>query len=353
MVNILYFGDNSPGSTSTHRANALARLGHAVSSHNPSHAAAGQLESKWFQALHYRTGYRLLQNQVIRWVKKISAAQPKPDLVWVDSGELFGPACIKYLKSLGCPVLLYNVDDPTGKRDGRRFDSLVNAISLYDLVVVVRRETEEECRKLGAKQVMQVFRSYDEVAHYPFETDAAIPASFKSDVAFIGTWMRHERRDEFILELINQGLPVSIWGDRWAKSPHWKSLQSVYRGGALGGRDYVAAIQGAKVCLGFLSKGNRDLHTQRSLEVPFAGGLLCAERTSEHQELYEEGVEAVFWSNAQECAEVCKELLSNDSVREGIRLAGKQKVESLRVGNEDICRKILDEVLKSSVVIDY
>jgi hypothetical protein len=156
--------------------------------------------------------------------------------------------------------------------------------------------------------------------------------------------MRHEKRDEFMLELINQGVPLSIWGGRWMKSPHWEALKSSYRGGSLSGREYVAAMQGAKICLGLLSKGNRDLHTQRSLEVPFAGGLFCAERTTEHQEIYQEGKEAVFWADAAECANICKKLLQDDPLRESIRLAGMQKVRALGVGNEDICRKVLKEI---------
>ena len=50
-----------------------------------------------------------------------------------------------------------------------------------------------------------------------------------------------------------------MWSDRWQKPP---------------------------LCLGLLSKGNRDLQTTRSLENPYAGGPLCAQRTSERLALY-------------------------------------------------------------------
>lgn len=343
MANILYFGDDDPASTSSHRMKALKRLGHSVKAYNPYRAATGLLGSSWLGPIHFRTGYRLLQSKVSDWVRESISQANKPDLVWVDSGELLGFAPLSILKTLGCPVVLYNVDDPTGRRDGRRFDSLLKAIPLYDMVVVVRKETEAECITLGAKQVMRVLRSYDEVAHLPFARISDIPARFRSEVVFIGTWMRHEKRDEFMLELIKEGVPLSIWGGRWEKSSHWHALKSTFRGGALGGRDYVAAIQGSKICLGLLSRGNRDLHTQRSLEVPFAAGLLCAERTSEHLKMYQEGKEAVFWSDATECATVCKSLLLNDTLRESIRLAGRQRVQALYVGNEDISREVLNK----------
>jgi spore maturation protein CgeB len=112
----------------------------------------------------------------------------------------------------------------------------------------------------------------------------------------------------------------------------------------LTGRDYVAALQGSKVCLGLLSKGNRDLHTTRSLEVTFAGGVLCAERTSEHLEMYKEGVDAVFWSDAKECAEKCRELLTDNVKREMIRIAGMKRVRELKAGNENVCQAILNHI---------
>jgi len=342
MANILYLGNNSFISTSSHRAKAIERRGHSVTVGDPYNAFTKIIDTKWGGALHFRTGYQLLQNKIAKWLHEfLETSGIKPDFVWVDSGELFGPKSLKVLQKLNCPVALYNIDDPTGKRDGRRFASLIKAIPFYDLVAVVRKETEQECIDLKAKRVMRVYRSYDEVQHKPFSSIAEIPEKFRSDVVFIGTWMRHEKRDEFLLDLISKGVPVSIWGDRWQNSPLFPKLQSHWRGGGLSGRDYVAAIQGAKICIGLLSKGNRDLHTTRSLEVPFSGGLFCAERTSEHQEMYQEGVEAVFWSDAAECARVCKQLLSDESLRENIRTAGMRRVRSMKTGNEDVSNEII------------
>lgn len=344
MLSILYFGDSSFGSTSAHRGNALKRLGHKVEILDPYSMLGGSLQSL-NGVFHYRTGYVLLQKRIARWVHQVLEEHPEPDLIWIDSGELFGPKCLQVIKHHNLPTVLYNIDDPTGKRDGRKFDSLIKALPFYDLVVVVRKETEAECSALGARAVLRVSRSYDEVAHHPFENSAEIPEKFKSEVVFIGTWMRYEKRDEFLLNLIQQGVPVSIWGDRWQKSPHLARIKSHLKGGSLSGREYVAAVQGAKICLGLLSQGNRDLHTTRSLEVPYAGGLFCAKRTTEHEEMYKDGVEAVFWSDENECAQQCKRLLIDDTLRERIRHSGMSRVRSLGVGNEDVCNSILNALV--------
>jgi hypothetical protein len=76
----------------------------------------------------------------------------------------------------------------------------------------------------------------------------------------------------------------------------------------------------------------------------FAGSLICAERTSEHQLLYEEGFEAVFWDSAEECSLICRDLLAHPLKREWIRLAGSSRVRELGVGNEDISRNILNAI---------
>lgn len=346
MASILYLGSDSNGTTSLHRALALQRLGHNVTIENRYREVCKSLQHKIIGRLHYHTGYRFLQRHMKNWLNDIlnNKSFPSYDLIWVNGGELFGIECLEILKKLDCPLVLYNNDDPTGNRDGRRFDSLLKAISFYDLCAVRLEKEDSEYLKRGAKKVLGVRMSYDEVAHRPFSSYKEISENFRSEIAFIGTWMRGEGRDDFMLYLLSAGLPISIWGGRWQKSPYWAELKPYYRGGALSGREYVAAMQGAKICIGLLSSGNRDLHTRRSVEIPYAGGLLCAERTSEHQALYEEGKEAVFWKDAEECARVCKDLLKNDEKREAIRKAGMKRVRELEVGNEDICRKILDAV---------
>ena len=345
MAHLLYFGDSSPSSTSEHRARALERLGHTVALHDPDEVLTGSLWSRYTNVVHYRTGYRFVQARLGRWVQELLRQLPTPpDAVWVNSGELLGAPVLKLLRELGCPLILYNNDDPTGGRDGQRFGSLLKALSYYDLCAVMREANVAEYLALGAKRVLRVHMSYDEKVHQPFAHAADIPSAYRSEVVFIGTWMPKEKRDDFLLELVQRGVPLTIWGSRWAKSPHWPALRAVHRGDALSGRDYVAAMQGAKISLGLLSKGNRDLHTQRSLEVPYAGGLLCAERTTEHQAMYREGVEAVFWSDAAECARQCQALLQDEARREQIRAAGQQRVQQLQTGNEAVCRQILEGV---------
>jgi spore maturation protein CgeB len=345
-MHILYLGDNNVNSTSFHRSQALARLGHTVSILNPYSEFSNQLFNPFLSKINYLTGYVFLEKRILKWLKLNIIIDSKYDIIWVNSGELFGAGSLKYLKLLNIPIVLYNNDDPTGSRDGNRFCSLIKALPFYDLCVVVRFQNVEEFYEKGAKNVMRVKMSYDEIIHNPNNEQVDILCKFKSDVAFIGTWMRFEKRDEFILNLINSGISVSVWGDRWEKSKYWYKIKPFYKGNSLAGKDYVAAIKGAKVCIGMLSKGNRDQHTTRSFEIPFAGGLLCGERTIEHLEMFKEGEEALFWSDSNECIRICKKFLSDDILREKIRINGMEKVRKLKVGNENVCQTILNRIIR-------
>lgn len=349
MASILYIGNSSAGTTSAHRANALRRLGHTVVVIDPYLMCRDSIDSPWMGALHFRSGYRLLQSQIQQWITRLLPKFHDFNIAWIDNGELLGADCVRLLGKAGLLTVLYNHDDPTGTRDGRRFDSLLKALPFYDICAVVRQKNVVEYKARGAKHVVKILMSYDEVMHMPFQHADQIAPSFRSDVVFIGTWMRGEGRDQFLMELVKKGIPVAIWGQRWEKSPLWNQLKAFHRGENLSGRDYVAAIQGAKVCLGMLSKGNRDLHTTRTMEIPFAGGVLCAERTSEHTELYVEGIEAVFWRDAEECARQCRRLLGDDSWRESVRMAGMARVRAARRGHEDMCQLIVEAALQSQV----
>lgn len=341
-MKILYIGESKSSTTSSHRALALRRLGHDVRIEDPHETFSWAFKNPLLSLVNYRTGYRFLQPAMLRWTRGIRNVHGQCDLVWINGGELVGIECLRHLKTLNVPIILYNNDDPTGARDGSRFATLRRSLSEYDICAVRLEHQKEEFYQRGARQVFHIRMSYDEEQHKPFDNLADIPAHLRSEVAFVGTWMRHEKRDHFLHELIRKGLPVSIWGPRWQKSPIWNRIKSAYRGGAVSGRDYVGTMQGAKVCIGMLSKGNRDLHTRRSVEIPYSGGLLCAERTPIHAEMYQEGNEALFWSNADECAQACLNLLNSDERRREICANGRRRVLELKVGNEDICQSVMN-----------
>ena len=92
-----------------------------------------------------------------------------------------------------------------------------------------------------------------------------------------------------------------------------------------------------------MSKGNRDLHTTRSAEVPFIGTpAFCGERTSEHTFLFTEGIEAVFWNNAEECASQCRGLLAQPARIAQMAEAARRRIIAHRLSNDEVLQHCVE-----------
>jgi spore maturation protein CgeB len=342
QIKILYLGDECSSSTSRQRADALIRLGCDVLVVDPRKLIGPRNRLQSF--LDYHSGYRFVQARLLDGIQASkSILSFKPNLVWVNGGEMVGERVIRWLKNkYKCELLLYNNDDPTGFRDFNRFATLRRSLHLYSLSAFCRTETALEALALGAKRAIRVMMSYDMHEH------TVISNSFSSDmrplVSFVGTYIPGEHRDKFLLELQNAGLSLSILGNSWTKSRYWNKLQKSFQGRAVYGDSYAQALFSAAISLGFLSHQNRDLLTTRSFEIPSCRGLLCAERTSEHQLLFEDGYEALLWSSSDECISHCKRYIARRSHNITIRRRGYEHVNRLGVSNDDVCTKILNAI---------
>ena len=332
-LTILYFGPIS--GTCLDRANALRRLGHQV-----RHIDLRNLLPKtaWVDRITWRLGGDLLAPWLIRPLNKLLDGLHF-DLCYVDGGEWVTPKVINLLRKHCSKVINYNIDDPLGPRDGARYKAYRNCLHAYDLCVVMRKHNVDEAIKIGAKNVMRCYMTADEVSHAPRILSEQDHQTWGSDVLFLGSWF--PERAPFLLHLIARNLPLTIRGSNWHKAPEWPQLKPYWKGGAITGDDYAKAIQCAKVNLGLLSKENRDLHTTRSLEIPALGGLLCAQRTSEHLDMYAEGQEALFWQDADECAAMCQLALNDEKMRFKLSNAGHNRNKKNGYFNEKVLALIL------------
>jgi spore maturation protein CgeB len=334
-LNILFLGAN--GGNAVKRANALKRLGHDVMLIDPYSLFPFR---NFVGRLIYYGGASLIESYLKYKITPI-IRKYNFDLTFVDNGELLGCNALSALRQASPLIINYNNDDPFHTRDKKKWRLYLEAVPHYDLLVVVRQVNIAEAYSLGAKKVLQVFMAVDEL-DAPREITPQDRVRFSHEVLFIGTWM--PERGPFLQELMQAGVPLAIYGNDWQKAPEWPTLQAAWHGPAIYGDDYLKAIQLAKVSLGLLSKGNRDLHTTRTFEIPYCGGLLCAERTSEHLQLYQEDVEAVYWSDVKECIDKCQKLLNDDKMRTEIAEKGRNRCLRNGIFNENN----LDKMLKSA-----
>lgn len=334
QLSILYIGAAS--GTCRQRFHALQRLGHEVTQIDLRESLpSSRFLTYWIQ----HTG-----GLAVTWVAKHSLlsriGNSRYDLAWIDGDSLVSPSLVAELRKQCGKVLCYNMDDPFGTRDGMRFRQYLRSAPHYDLLVVVRECNVVEAKRVGARDVLRVFMAADEVAHAPRILSDEDIRKWSAEVAFIGTWM--PERGPFLARLVQLGVPLTIRGSNWRRAKEWPVLRRHWGGHDLKNEtEYAKAIQCAKVCIGLLSKGNRDASTCRSFEIPLLGGVFCAERTPEHSFLYKENQEAVFWSDPEECAEQCKRLLVDESLRGRIRENGRARCLQNRTTNEPIIREIL------------
>jgi spore maturation protein CgeB len=338
-LNILYLGPES--GTCLDRANAFRRLGHTLTVIDPRKLLPC---TPWVDRITWRLGGQWFSPLLTKRLANQIRGQTF-DLCYVDNGEWISAGAVAMLKRQAKKVINYNIDDPTGPRDGLRYTAYKQAVPHYDLLAVMREQNVVEVKRLGARHVMRVFMSADEISHAPRPITAEDEAQWHSEVLFLGTWM--PERGPFLLELIQRGVPLTIRGGNWQKAPEWAQLKPYWKGGPISGDDYAKAIQCAKVNIGMLSKGNRDEHTTRSLEVPSLGGLLCAERTREHTAMYAESTEALFWQNAKECAELCKAALADPAWAQGIAQRGRQRYLANGHKNEHTLAQVLTAALST------
>lgn len=336
-LSLVYIGDDSFGATSRHRFEAIKRLGYTPELLT-TNALLPSGDRRWFWRLSRLTGNQIIQKPVARRLA-IGLASRQFDVAWIDAGFWCGLQPLKELKRVCKKVVLYNVDDPTGSREPLHWKQLLKAMPLFDAIVVVRAETKADLEKLGCRSVYHVWRTYDEVEHSPERAKLVPNGELTSDVAFIGT--RMEDRPEFLRTLIDAKVPIRLWGNGWSRCRGWEKIQTVYEGRSLFNEEYVAAIQRSKICIGTLSKMNRDQHTQRSSEVPYAGGLLCAPRTTEHSKMFEDGVNAILWDSWNDCASKCLSYLQKPEKLSQMQRLGQERIKSLRLGNEDCLGSIL------------
>ncbi len=342
-MKILYIGPET--GTAVQRINAFRRLGHEVRSLDPWEPVDSLpiVPERLTDAWVVRTGALGLGGLVENWMFR-QIGDETYDVVFVDHGELINASCVKRFKTVARAVVNYNQDNPYVSRDMRKWRMFIKALPFYDLVATVRRSSAEPARRMGARRVMVVRQAADEATHRPIEMSQEDLARYSSQIAFVGTWM--PERGPFMRRLVERGLPLRIYGPRWRKAREYDRLRPYVTLGGLDGANYVKAIRGAKIALGLMSKGNEDLYTTRSLEIPAIGTLLCAERTSEHLEMYEDGEEAVFFDDADDCADRCLALLQDPERIKAIAAAGRRRVIQNGDFNEMLMSKIVDAVFR-------
>ncbi len=82
------------------------------------------------------------------------------------------------------------------------------------------------------------------------------------------------------------------------------------------------------------------------MQIPACGTLLLAERTDEHQELFEEGKEAEFFGDDEELREKIKYYLNHPAERDRIAAAGRDRCVKNDYTYQGRLRTVFEQITK-------
>jgi spore maturation protein CgeB len=284
-------------------AHALEKLGHEVRAFSFSRFFAGRFG-------HYQNVLAALPGPAAfglnrALIESAEQFQPAMSLIW--RGTHVWPGTLRKIRGLGGHVASYNNDDPFGPpirgapwHHRYLWRWYLKGLREFDTNFVYRPINVSEAIAAGARNVEVLMPYFVPAVHHPVELDEADGERFGCDVVFVGHY-EPDGREGYLAALVKAGLHVRLFGGGyWTRdvlgdlTGYFGEIKAVRR------IEYTKALCGAKMCVAFLSKLNRDTYTRRCFEIPACGRILLCERTADLQRLFREDREAVFFSDPDE-----------------------------------------------------
>ncbi len=341
-MRILFVGNLSPPSRSQQRFRTLSEMGHEVEglpSVPLTVGGPGSTPPGLVQRVARRAGLPLDVTGVNRAVRE-AFVRAHFDVLWVEKALALTPATLRFVRR-SCPpvrILGFCEDDMFARANG----SFAFRASLpqYDVLYTTKsfHTDPQELPGLGARRVVFVPKTYDPTLHRPVQVSEAERVAFGAEVGFIGTFEPERAQD--LARLAEEVAPVRVWGNGWEE---WRDRCPRLRveGRAIYGEDYVKALCATSIQLGFLRKASRDLHTDRSVEIPACGAFLLAQRTEEHRALFEEDREAVFFDSFAELADKVDFYLKHEDARQAIARRGRTRALAAGYSHREALERML------------
>lgn len=340
-MKILYLGDIGPGQTCRMRMRALERLGHdvvGVDTVKPWKTARW-----WTRQVQRRRQRGSIVDSINRQVLAAGEAF-KPELVWADKQEYLRPDTLSALKGFGAR-LLHFTPDPYFTLDWKRTAMMDEALQSFDVLVICKAYEMRAYESLG-RPVVYMPLGYCDETHRPLPSE---DYRWNCAVGFLGGW--EPRRERLLAAVAGAAFDLKIWGGYWEflRDGAWTLRRQIvlsqlaggerfafhrnpqvadaHQGGEVYDDDYARALTGSRIGLGLLRKVCPDQHTTRTFEIPACGSMLLADRTVEHQEFFEEGVEAEFFGSERELLDKLRFYANDEPARRQIAAAGRARGE--------------------------
>ncbi len=236
----------------------------------------GLIASKW------------LERKIMKLV-----GEDEPDILIVFKGNYVSKIVLEKINSL---KVHYHPDDSTNIVN--RTKIFHEAEKHYDVHFTSKRHNIVEIFDRTKKDVYFIWYAFDHEWHLRNK-----PLDFHSPKFLLG-FIGHMRPDR--INLIdnladNYRKNFAIAGLNWNRVPGLRRKITLFPPAYE--REFSAFVADAPIQLGLLNSDNRDQHTARSFEIPAAGGLLIAEDTPDHREMFGPGENALFFTGSEDLRE--------------------------------------------------
>ena len=336
-MRIFYIGQLWAGSTALERMKTLNSLGHEIVPFDVTPFARGA--SRFLQSIAWRFNAGPVVGRMNRAIRRETGGLQGITHIWVDKGVWIYPETLQHLKKVtGSQAIHYTPDSQIVSQRSRHF---MASIPLYDALVTTKEWEVDAYKEAGANRVILTYQGYDS-RFFPRKARESVRAVFDSDVCFVGHTQPHYA--ERLKALSSLSIRLRIWGDAWPAYAETHAWAKDIVGRGLWGESYPVALACAKIGLGLLGKHIPETSTTRTFEIPAMGTFLLAERTALHQQLFDEGKEAEFFSSDEEMVEKTRFYLQHDEARKQIAAAGRTRCERSGYSTVELLRKILESV---------
>jgi spore maturation protein CgeB len=232
---------------------------------------------------------------------------------------------VELRKQLGVPFILISFDDKHNffdKKISGQYTGTFDLCKHVDLFWTSSEITSSWAKSIGSKAVFIAEGANPEV-YFPINCEKIY------DVSFVG--LNYGVREQFIKKLSKYNLRISCFGN------NWNSSNSKY----LSNSDINGIFNQSKINLGigFASASNIITNLKgRDFEIPMAGGgIYLTSYNYDLAKFYNLNNEILCYNGIEDCVELIRFLLNNQSLREEISYNAYNRAYSQHKWEDRFC----------------
>lgn len=260
----------------------------------------------------------------------------KPDILYVDQAFYLKEKTLNSLKIRNIKII-HDTSEYLGYKQ-YRYRHFFKSIHLYDYHIITNDLNIEILNSYGAKKIIRTEFGFIPTLHTSPNLSEEDKKKLSNDILFIGHWEPYY--EKVLKSIVDSGLKVEIYGPNWNKSKHFNK-ENIY---PIYGKAYIKKIACSKICIGILSKWNKNTCQGRTFEIPAIGSFLITERTTEHQKYFKESTEIEYYSSSQELIKKIFFYLKDESARNTIAINGFNKCHNSNYSLKNRLIDILNQI---------